>query len=100
LGSKDFHQVFTEGFTDPVSGMVTLQQSNLQILHGLVGPTLGTGYGPIRASVTVQDGFVNFRFDRRPATFDTGTSSVPDSKERRLRKASDLRSSPPRRRLG
>lgn len=74
----NFNQVFTEGFTDPVSGTVTLQRSNLRILHGLFGPTLQTGHGRVRAFVTVKGGFINFRFDPRPATFDTFTSSVTD----------------------
>jgi len=76
--SYDFNQVFTEGFTDPISGTVTLQRSNLRILHGLFGPTLQTGHGPIRAFLTVKGGFMNFRFDPRPATFDTFGSSVTD----------------------
>jgi hypothetical protein len=74
----DFNQAFTEGFTDPVSGSVTLRRSNLRILHGLFGPTLQTGHGPIRAFITVKGGFMNFRFDPRPATFDTFASSVQD----------------------
>jgi len=74
----DFNQVFGEGFTDPISGSVTLQRSNLRILHGLFGPTLQTGHGPIRAFLTVKGGFMNFRFDPRPATFDTFASSVTD----------------------
>src|SRR5262249_45191024 len=76
--SYDFNQVFTEGFTDPVSGTVTLQRSNLRILHGLFGPTLSTGHGPIRPFLTVKGGVVNFRFDQRPATFNTFASSVED----------------------
>jgi hypothetical protein len=74
----DFNQVFTEGFTDPVSGTVTLERSNLRILHGLFGPTLHTGHGAIRAFVTVKGGAMNFRFDPRPATFATFGSSVTD----------------------
>jgi hypothetical protein len=76
--SYDFNRVFTEGFTDPISGTVTLQRSNLRILHGMFGPTLQTGHGPIRAFLTVKGGFMNFRFDPRPATFDTFGSSVTD----------------------
>jgi hypothetical protein len=76
--SYDFNQVFTEGFTDPIGGTVTLQRSNLRILHGMFGPVVSTGHGPIRAFITVKGGFMNFRFDNRPATFDTFTSSVGD----------------------
>lgn len=77
----DFTQTFTEGFTHPVSGTVTLHRSNLRILHGLFGPKLQTGHGPVRAFLTVKGGLINFRIDHRPATFDTFTSSVTDLRE-------------------
>lgn len=72
----DFQRVFTEGFTNPTTGTVTLQRSPLRILHGLFGPKLQTGGGPLRAFVTAKGGFIDFRFDNRPATFATFSSSV------------------------
>ena len=72
----DFNQVFTEGFTDTTTGGVTLQRSNVRILHGLFGPKLEMGHHAIRAFVTVKGGVLNSRFDPRPATFDTFASSV------------------------
>jgi hypothetical protein len=74
----DFEQAFTEGFTDnsSVPPTVTLQRSNLRILHGMFGPKIQTGHGAVRAFITVKGGFMDFRFDPRPATFDTFTSSV------------------------
>jgi len=71
----DFNQVFTEGFTDATTGSVTLQRSNVRVLHGLFGPKIQS-HGPVRVFLTVKGGFVNFRFDDRPATFSTFTSSV------------------------
>lgn len=71
----DFNQVFTEGFTNPNSGTVTFERSNLRVLDGLFGPKLQTG-GPVRLFVTVKGGFDAFRFDNRPANFDTFASSV------------------------
>lgn len=76
--SYDFDQVFSEEFTPAGTGTVTTVRSNLRILDGLFGPTLSTGHGPVRLFVTVKGGFVNFRFDPRPATFDTFSSSVTD----------------------
>lgn len=35
----DFDQVFTEGFTNTSTGTVTVQRSNLRVLHGMVGCT-------------------------------------------------------------
>jgi hypothetical protein len=71
----DFDQTFTESFTDPNTGTVTLQRSDVRALHGLFGPKLQTG-GPVRFFVTVKGGFDQFRFDSRPATFDTFGSTV------------------------
>ena len=76
--SYDFNQAFSEEFTPPGSGTVTVVRSNLRVLDGLFGPTLSTGHGPVRLFVTVKGGFMNFRFDPRPATFATFTSSVTD----------------------
>ena len=73
--SYDFNQVFTEGFTSTSGGTVTTQGSNLKVLHGLIGPKIQTS-GPVRVFVTVKGGATNFRFDPRPASFSTFTSSV------------------------
>jgi hypothetical protein len=72
----DFNQVFTEAFRNPITGIVTVQRSDVRILHGLFGPKVQTGGGRLRAFVTVKGGFVNFRFDPRPVTFNTFASSV------------------------
>jgi len=73
--SYDFNKVFTEGFTDTSGGSLTSVNSNIRVLHGLFGPKFQTT-GPVRLFVTVKGGFANFRFDPRPASFDTFTSSV------------------------
>jgi hypothetical protein len=72
--SYDFNRVFTEGFSD-TTGTITTAGSNLRVLHGLFGPKLQTK-GPVKVFVTVKGGFANFRFDSRPASFNTFTSSV------------------------
>jgi hypothetical protein len=72
----DFNRAFSESFTPTGTGSVTTVRSNLRILDGLFGPTLSTGHGPVRLFVTVKGGFINFRFDPRPVTFGTFTSSV------------------------
>jgi hypothetical protein len=75
--SYDFNQVFTEGFTNTSTGTVNLQRSNLRALHGLFGPKIELGRrGIIHPFITVKGGFTNFRFDSRPATFNTFASSV------------------------
>lgn len=73
----DFQRAFTEGFTDTSDGSVTLQRTDLRVLHGMFGPKFQTG-GAARAFFTVKAGFVHFRFDDRPATFATFTSTVED----------------------
>ena len=72
----DFNRVFTEGFTNTTTGSVTLQRSNIRLLHGLFGPKLEMGHHAIRPFVTLKGGFFNTQFDTRPATFNTFTSSV------------------------
>jgi len=74
--SYDFEQVFTEGFTNPTSGAVTLQPTPVRVLHGLFGPKFQSSGGPVRAFATLKGGIINFRFDPRPAGFSTFTSSV------------------------
>ena len=74
----DFNRSFTEGFTNPTTGTITFQRSHLRVLHGLFGPKLQTGNGPIRAFLTLKGGFINFHFDNRPATFETFASTVDE----------------------
>src|ERR1700675_1414062 len=70
----DFNRAFTESFTDG-TGNITTQNSNIKVLHGLFGPKLQTK-GPVRIFVTAKGGFTNFRFDPRPNSFSSFTSSV------------------------
>lgn len=72
----DFDQVFTEDFTNNGTGTVTVSRTDLRILHGMAGPVLSTGRGPIRAFITVKGGGIDFKLDPRPATFGTFGSSV------------------------
>jgi hypothetical protein len=72
----DFNQVFPESLVNTSTNAVFLQRSNLRILHGLFGPRLQAGHGPVRPFVTLKGGFINFRLDSLPATFATFASSV------------------------
>jgi hypothetical protein len=74
--SYDFQQTFIEGFTNPSGGAITLQNSNVKVLHGLVGPKIVAGHGAIHPFVTLKGGFVNFRLDPRPASFAGFTSTI------------------------
>ena len=73
--SYDFNQVFTENFTNTGTGIVTSQQSNIRVLHGLIGPKVQTG-GPVKLFATLKGGAVDFRFDPSPVSFADFTSSV------------------------
>ncbi len=73
--SYDFNRAFTEGFTNGIGGSIITAPSNIRVLHGLAGPKLQTS-GPVRLFVTVKGGADNFRFDPRPPSFSTFTSSV------------------------
>jgi len=74
--SYDFQQAFTEGFTNPSGGVVTFQNSDVKVLHGLFGPKIVAGHGAIRPFVTLKGGFVNFSLDPRPASVAGFVSSV------------------------
>ena len=39
----DFDRAFTEGFTDNTTGTVTIQRTDLRVLHGLFGPRINLG---------------------------------------------------------
>jgi hypothetical protein len=74
----DFSRTFVETFSNPSGGAITVARSNMRILHGLFGPVVSTGFGPVRVYATVKPGFIDFRFDPRPATFATFGSTVQD----------------------
>jgi hypothetical protein len=74
--SYDFAQAFNEGFTDTGTGTISVQRTNMRVLHGLVGPKFEPHRGGIRPFFTVKAGFVNFRLNDRPATVGTFLSSV------------------------
>jgi hypothetical protein len=80
----DFNQVFTEGFTDTSTGTVSINRSDLRALHGMFGPKVEIGHFPIHPFVTVKGGFMDFRFDNRPATFDTFASTVQGLRARNV----------------
>lgn len=73
--SYDFKQAFTERCVS--SGCtVTVANSNIKVLHGLVGPKFIGGHHAIRPFLTVKGGFINFQLNPKPASFGTFTTSV------------------------
>jgi hypothetical protein len=57
--SYDFERTFTATSTGTLG--TTTTRSNLSLLHGLFGPKIQTGGGPIRLFATLKGGFLNFR---------------------------------------
>jgi hypothetical protein len=80
----DFNQVFTEGFTQTGTGTVTIQRSNLRVLHGEFGPKLDLGHGRIQPFVFAKGGFVNYNLSGAPATVGTFISSIQDLRSRNM----------------
>ena len=72
----DFNQAFNEGFTDTGTGTITIQRSNLRVLHGEFGPKINIGHHAIQPFVTLKGGFINFQLSDAPATVGTFFSSV------------------------
>ncbi len=80
--SYDFNKVFNEDFSNGTS--VTVERSNLRLLHGLFGPKVSLGHSNFHPFLTVKGGFLNSRFDAAPATVATFTSSVADLRAKDL----------------
>jgi hypothetical protein len=76
----DFDRAFTETFT-PTTGALGIQNTNLRVLHGLVGPKIELGHGAIRPFVTLKGGFINFSLDSRNPSFTGFTSSVQNLRD-------------------
>jgi len=71
----------------PVStngGVITVNRSNIRLLHGLFGPKFALGHSNFHPFVTVKGGFVDVRFDPAPATLGTFFSSVQDLRDRNV----------------
>lgn len=73
--SYDFEQAFTERCLS-TGCTVTVANSNIKVLHGLVGPKFIGGRHAIRPFLTVKGGFINFQLNPRPASFSGFVSSV------------------------
>ena len=65
--SYDFDQAFTNTFTN--GGVVTINRTNLRLLHGMFGPKIQTNAGPVRAFLLLKGGFLNFSGNGGSATF-------------------------------
>ena len=75
--SYDFDQAFTEKFTNPVTGSITLSRSGMRILHGEFGPKVNLGeHHHLHPFVFAKGGFIDFRINNAPATLGTFFSSV------------------------
>jgi hypothetical protein len=72
----DFEQAFSEGFQNSSGGTLVFQNTNLKVLHGLIGPKVAAGHGAIRPFLTLKGGVINFQLDPRQATFSGFTSTV------------------------
>ncbi len=72
--SYDFNQVFNESFSNGTT--LTVERSNIRLLHGLFGPQVALGHSNFHPFLTLKGGGLNTRFDPAPATVSTFTSSV------------------------
>lgn len=72
--SYDFNQAFNESFSDGIT--LTVQRSDVRLLHGLFGPKIALGHSNFHPFVTVKGGFLDTMFDTRPANLATFFSSV------------------------
>lgn len=80
----DFDRVFTEGFTDNSTGSVSVQRTDMRILHGEFGPKLNLGHGRFQPFIFAKGGFVNYNLSGAPATAGTFASSVDNLRAQSL----------------
>ena len=71
----DFDQGFGEQ-TSGTGGTVVIQNANIHILHGLVGPKIELGHGRIRPFVVVKGGFDKFFVNSCPTSFSCVSSQI------------------------
>jgi len=64
----DFDQGFGERTSD-TSGFVTIQNTDVRMLHGLFGPRVDLGHGRIRPFVVLKGGFEKYFISSCPVTF-------------------------------
>jgi hypothetical protein len=76
--SYDFDQAFTERFTNPATGSITLSRSGMRVIHGEFGPKVNIlgEFHHIHPFVFAKGGFIDFRINNAPATLGTFFSSV------------------------
>jgi hypothetical protein len=72
--SYDFNNVFTEGFNN--GGSITLQRTDMRVLHGEFGPKFDIGHGRIHPFLFAKGGFVNYNLSAAPATIGTAFSTI------------------------
>ncbi|HEY1422421.1 MAG TPA: hypothetical protein VGF20_03140 [Candidatus Acidoferrum sp.] len=77
--SYDFNKVFDENFDN--LGSVTVNRSNIRLLHGLFGPKVSLGHSNFHPFITIKGGFLNSRFDSIPANLSSFVSSVQNLRD-------------------
>jgi hypothetical protein len=77
--SYDFDKVFTENFDN--GGSITVNRTDIRLLHGLFGPKVSLGHSNLHAFLTLKGGFLNTRLSAAPATIGSFFSSVENLRD-------------------
>jgi hypothetical protein len=80
--SYDFDRVFTEDFFN--GSTITVERSNIRLLHGLFGPKVALGHSNFHPFLTLKGGFLNTHFSAAPATVGGFISSVENLRSQDL----------------
>jgi hypothetical protein len=78
--SYDFDRVFTENF-DNGTGNVTVNRTNIRLLHGLFGPKVSLGHSNFHPFVTLKGGVLNSHLSGAPATIGNFFSDVQNLRD-------------------
>ena len=71
----DFEQGFGEKTSD-TSGNLVIQNTNVRLLHGLIGPKLELGHGAVRPFLLAKGGFDKYFVTGCPVTFSCVASQI------------------------
>ena len=80
--SYDFEKVFTENFDN--GGSITVNRSNIRLLHGLFGPKFAFGHSNFHPFIAIKGGFLNSRFDAAPANLGSFISRLQNLRDQNV----------------
>jgi hypothetical protein len=83
----DFTQEYTSGFNNTSNGSISFYNTGVRTLHGLFGPRVILGHGPVRPFLEVKGGFINYMFDGAPPGYNAFANQVANLRAQNMNAA-------------